>query len=157
MRKEKFIFTRICHVSVEPVVESYGLPSCNGRQSGGRLHPDCVPRVVSCRGRCHRMTGRIAVGNFRLRRTRTVLRPTFTKFRLAKLTYWVAPSRQPRKRYIAHFKISFGCSAIAIRNSPSKSALSSDGIAFSSERTSTTTLQRLHRCASCAPAPDSFP
>lgn len=137
-----FIFDRPYLVWGERVSASYALASCSGRRSGGCLHHPCAPKGAMCRHHLHRMIGRIAVGNFRLRRPRTGLRPTFAKLRLAKLTYWVAPSRQPRNRYIAHFKISLGCSAIAVKNSPSKSDFSSDGIAANISRISTINLPK---------------
>lgn len=89
------------------------LASCSGRRSGGHPHHPCVPMGAMCRHLRLCMTGRIGLRH-----------------------------RDSRETDTSHTSESLGCSAIVIRNSPSKSALSSDGIAFSSERTSTTILAK---------------
>ena len=43
------------------VLASCGLASCSDRQSGGHLHPDCVPMGGLMRYLRHRMTGRIGL------------------------------------------------------------------------------------------------
>lgn len=87
LKTTKFISFSPCLVWAESVSTFCGPASCCGRRSDGPLHLPCDPKAASCRHHRLRMTGRIAVGDFRLRRPCTGLRPTFAQPRLAKLTY----------------------------------------------------------------------
>lgn len=87
LKTTKFISFSPCLVWAESVSTCCGPASCCGRRSDGPLHLPCDPKAASCRHHRLRMTERIAVGDFRLRRPCTGLRPTFAQPRLAKLKY----------------------------------------------------------------------
>lgn len=84
------------------VSASCGLASCSGRRSGGHLHLDCAPRVVSCRCHHRHMIGGIEMHHQYSRGTDTshTLKSRWTARRLQseirRLNLLSAPMALPR-------------------------------------------------------------